>query len=818
MDTPHRLTLALLLLVPVALAAQSNAERMANDAYTRSHDYDLVHQRIEVRGFDWDSTSFTGRVATTLVARRPGLDSIVLDAGHLLDIRRVAGPGGTVLRHSAHGDTLVVFPARPAAFGDTLRFTIDYQAKIENGSGLTFLVPEGRAHRPRQIWSQGEDHNNHDWFPTYDFPNDKMTWDLVATVPAEDAVVSNGDLVTDQRNADGTHTVHWRQESPASTYLVSLIVAPLAKIHDTWRGIPVDYYVYHEDSALARPLFRVTPDMIEVYSRLTGIRYPWAKYAQTTVADFFGGMENVSATTLVDWLPDARAYLDRPWYRWILIPHELSHQWFGDYTTTENWANMWLNEGFAEFMPGQYWEQALGRHAADDYYLDEYDQFMRIDGQRRMPLAANGSNNIYPKGALVLRMLQAQLGPRRFWAAVHTYLRQHAFDNATTDDLRQAVLDATGENLNWFWDEWMYQAGYPELTVAATYDAPSRRLTLSVKQTQVDSAPPDTSGPRFTTPAVFRMPVTVRVATGSGPEVVRRFDLSAREQTLTIDSLGAAPTMVIFDDGNTILKRLTFEEPTPWLAAQLRRDPDLWNRNWVIGQLGGRPADTLAARALAEAATGADYFLTRVQAAAALGEFPAAAALPALTAALRDTSAAVRAAALGALGHVGGSGAIALARTRLAQDSSYEARAAALGALVRLDSAGRHVLIAQGLATPSYRDAIADAALGAIVQTMDTALVAVVDSMVGLRAPPSYVLGALGNRGNARALDLLAGHLNDPRRYVRDWTVETFRFVVRDSIAVPRLQRARATLTYPDTQRAVDRAVKEMGTRRPDGN
>src|SRR6266702_4755611 len=125
--------------------------------------------------------------------------------------------------------------------------------------------------------------------------------------------------------------------------------------------------------------------MIDTYARLTGVKYPWAKYAQTTVADFFGGMENVSATTLIDGVPDDRAYLDRPWYQWILIPHELAHQWF------------------AEFRPGQYWGVKLGRRAEDDYYLDEYRQYRQIDAQRRMPLAALGSNNIYPKGALVLR-------------------------------------------------------------------------------------------------------------------------------------------------------------------------------------------------------------------------------------------------------------------------------------------------------------------------------------------------------------------------------------------------------------------------------
>jgi aminopeptidase N len=363
---PPLLSLILLgVTVPLSAQAQSNAERVANDAYARSHDYDLLHQRIEVRNFDWDSTSLDGRVTTTLVGLRPGLDSVILDAGKRLVIRRVADGRGTVLRSSSHGDTLVVYPARPLAFRDTLRFTIDYHARIDNGRGLTFIEPEGREHRPQQIWSQGEDDDNHYWFPTYDFPNDKMTWELVATVPSAYRVVSNGRLAVDRRNPDGTHTVTWRQDQPSATYLVSLIVAPLVRLADTWRGIPVEYYVYASDSARARRLFGVTPDMIEVYSRLTGVRYPWAKYAQTTVADFFGGMENVSATTLVDWLPDERAYLDRPWYQWILIPHELAHQWFGDYVTLENWANMWLNEGFAELLPGQNWRVKLGAHAED---------------------------------------------------------------------------------------------------------------------------------------------------------------------------------------------------------------------------------------------------------------------------------------------------------------------------------------------------------------------------------------------------------------------------------------------------------------------
>ncbi len=813
-----RLTLSYTLLCTLAVraAAQSNAELVTNDSYTRSHDYDLVHQRIEVRDFDWDSTTFTGRVTTTLVALRPGLDSIVLDAGKLLTIRRVTGvgTGAKSLRFATHGDTLVVFPVTPVAFRDTMRFTIEYRGRVDNGKGLTFITPEGRPHRPQQIWSQGEDMDNHYWFPTYDFPNDKMTWELVATVPAAYAVVSNGRLVLDRKNADGTHTVDWRQELPSATYLVSLVVAPLARLADMWRGIPVDYYVYHADSAIARRLFAVTPDMIDVYSRLTGIKYPWAKYAQTTVADFFGGMENVSATTLIDGLPDERAYRDRPWYLWILIPHELSHQWFGDYTTTENWANMWLNEGFAEFMPGQYWGAKLGSHAADDYYLDEYTQFLGLDARRRMPLAAKGSNNIYPKGALVLRMLERYLGPERFWAAVHTYLIRNALGNATSDDLRQAVLLATGENLAWFWDEWVYQAGYPAFTVAATYDSAARRLTLAVKQTQTDSAKADSNGLRFTTPAVFRMPVTIRVGTAAG-DVVQRVTLDAREQSVALDGVAGPPTMVVFDAGNAILKTLTFDEPTGWLATQLERDPDLWNRFWVIQQLAGRQADSAAGRALAAAATGAEDFATRAQAAEALAAFPQSTAVPALTTALRDTSAAVRQSALGALAELGASTVVALARTALDSDPSYAVRAAAVGALARADSAHRRAVIAAALATPSYQESIRTAALRAIAQANDTSFIERVEGMLADFRVPAQVLAALANRGSTRALDVLSRHLDDERPYVRRVTLQAFQFALRPELAVARLRAVQDKLKHPDARKRAASVLEQLGQRQP---
>ena len=789
-----------LLITPSPSAAQANpipqtnAERILSGRDTRSHDYDLIHQRIEVRGFDWDATAFDGLVTTTVVSLRPGLDSIVLDMGRRLAVRRVAldcvskgahcAPLSAPLRFSRPGDTLVVRLPRPAGFRDTVRFTVDYRGKITQGRGLYFFKAEpGRAHRPQQIYSGGGTDGNPSWIPTYGAPNDKATWELVVTVPAEYTVVSNGRLVSDRADARSrtarvtrppaapTHTVTWRQERPASTYLISLVVAPLKKVSDRWRDVPVEYYVYPEDVPLARRLFGVTPDMMETYTRLTGVKYPWAKYAQTTVTEFIGGMENVGATTLVDWLPDARAYRDRPWYRHSLIPHELAHQWFGNLVTTENWVNYWLNEGLAEFMAGQYWGAKLGRQTEDDYYLDEYRLFLATDARRRMPLASFNSNNVYSKGALVAEMLKKQLGPERFWAAINRYLTRHSFGNATSDDLRRAVLDATGENLYWFWDQWIYQTGYPEFTIIPAYDSIAGSLALTVRQTQVDTAKADSAGFRFTVPLVFQGEVGIRVGTAAG-DVRKRVRLDRREQVVRIEGLRSKPTMVVFDENNAMVKRLTFEQPTRWLATQLARDPDLWNRSWIIDQLERRTGDSLAGIALARTARSADYYLTRAQAATALRGFPAPVAVPPLEAALRDTSAAVREAAISTLGSLGGDRAEAAALATWKGDSSYEVRASALTALAHIDSSGARPAVLAGLGTPSYRDVIQTAAIAAAAQAPDSAIIDGLEKALGQQRVVALVLADLASKGDTRALTALVRHRDDTRAWVRRWVAE----------------------------------------------
>jgi HEAT repeat protein len=338
-------------------------------------------------------------------------------------------------------------------------------------------------------------------------------------------------------------------------------------------------------------------------------------------------------------------------------------------------------------------------------------------------------------------------------------------------------------------------------------------VVVVARQTQRDSLKADSTGMRYPIPEAFQMPITVRVGTGAG-DVVAHAKIRQREDTIIVNGVMSPPTMVVFDDGNRILKALSFDQPTAWLVTQLKRDSDLWDREWVLAQLVKRPTDAAAAAAVADAATSADSPETRAIAATGLSAFPPEVSIPALGTALRDTSARVRAAAADELGAVNDPRALELARRAWTNDSSYTVRAAALSSLARLDTAGRHALLAQGLATPSYRDAIQNAALVAIVRSNDTTFIADIQRLVGDQQLPSRVLGALAARGSAHALEVLTAHLDDSRSWVRGWALAAFGSL-EPTQRVAVLQAALPRLTHADTRAAVERSIEEARQTRP---
>jgi len=463
-------------------------------------------------------------------------------------------------------------------------------------TGLFFVNPtESSPDRPREVFSQGEPELNHYWFPCWDYPNDMATSETVTTVPEGQSVVSNGKLVKITHSA-GQVTYDWVESIPHSSYLISIAAGPWRKFSDKYEDKPVDYYVpITVDEATARRSFHLTPDMIGFFSRATGIDYPYEQYAQTTVHNFmFGGQENVSATTLTDTtLHDERAEQDYPSTN--LVSHELGQHWFGDFVQGRDWANIWLNEGFATYMEALYIQHHEGNDAFRFAIYD--DQFMAQKEDReayRRPLVDRHyadpldmfDATTHEKGAAVLEMLRYVVDgadalskpasqDEPLFRALHQYLTAHRAQTADTADLIAAIQSTTGQELSWFFREWVFMAGYPEYRVEAKYDGAKNVERVTIAQTQrLDAETP-----------IFEMPIELAFygANGERRQIQVRDNLQRQEFEIALEF---EPLWIDFDPDDFVDKTVEFDESLESLIAQAEQDPSMMSRLWAVRQLG----------------------------------------------------------------------------------------------------------------------------------------------------------------------------------------------------------------------------------------
>ena len=454
-----------LLLSPTLLTAQ--APRIGE--YTpprvwpvRARSFDLLHQRISI-SYNLDQRSMAGEVLTRLVVTAAPTDTIQLDASQLT-IDGATTVLGKKLRFTSDTGRVTVRLPKRAQVGDTVSFTLRYHAKPERGM---YFVP-----RRRVMWTQGETTETHSWVPTYDAPNDKTTWEMFITADTGVSVLSNGRLVEVTPASNGTRQVwHWSQELPASTYLYSIVAGHFTILHDTWRGIPVEYWAASDTVNAAWRAFGETPSMIETYSRVLGVNFPWAKYDQSIIPDFtYGGMENVSATTQTDLVLHGVGGEPENSGRG-LDAHELAHQWFGDLTTTATWAHIWLNEGLTTYMESVQNEKSRGWAAGQLSWINQQEQAMGADlnGERPLvlgekpgtdPITLFFSGHVYPKGAQVAHQLRRLLGDSLFWAGMQRFLKDNAYKPVETADYAVAMEQASGRDLDWFFNQWAYGIGY----------------------------------------------------------------------------------------------------------------------------------------------------------------------------------------------------------------------------------------------------------------------------------------------------------------------------------------------------------------------
>lgn len=783
--------------------------------YAPDRTVDIVHSRIEV-ALDPAVTAITGTVTHTLRGLADGTTTVGLHA-HELTIDAVESADGAALdyRHSGH-DLTIELPSA-LAHGAETSVAVCYHGTPRRG--IYFIHPDdGYPDKPHQAWTQGQDEDSRYWFPCFDHPTEKASSAVHARVPQKYTAISNGALVSKTDNDDGTATWHWKQEAEHSAYLVTLCVAEFEEVVLPGDGVPLTAYVPPGRGKDALRAFGRTREMIEVFEDRFGIAYPYEKYAQVVVEDFiFGGMENTSATTLIDvTLYDERAALDSDMDD--LVAHELAHQWWGDLLTCRDWGHAWLNEGFATFSEVVWKEHHKGEEDAAQDRLAMLGSYKGEDaGEYRRPIVDRRfdepidlfDRHLYEKGALVLNMLRHELGADAFWRAVKTYGRNNEGASVVTEDLRVAVEAATGRNMDWFLDQWVYGAGHPDIKASWKYDGDARVLQITIKQTQkTDKEMVD----------AFRFSVDVAVHGKDGGVTSHRFDCTRRDHTFHVP-LADAPDRVDIDPHGHVLGSWKVDQPAEANRKLLASDAPLFARVRAAQGLAEEPT-TENIGALAGALHDASWPLA-VEAAKALGGTRQPGAREALVAALGEVenprSRRGVAAALGSFRDDAVAGQ-ALAERLEQGDPSIFVEGAAAKALGETRHAGARALLESVLADrESWGDVIRVGAIhGLAALGSEAVLPAALEATrygkpARVRAAATRALAVIGRRMAVRepVLEALAELLTDPDFRVVMSTIAALRHL-GDDRGIGVLHGAPALHADGRVKRAVRAAVMRL--------
>jgi aminopeptidase N len=774
---------------------QKPTEAHSNE--TRSRNFDIQHIRLALN-VDPSERYIEGTATIHLKALRDQLDALEFDASEL-NVREVR-QGTRRLEYESFTDKLIVALPRPLRRGQSLTLQISYSARPRRG--LHFVKPdESYKDKPLQVWSQGEAEDSRAWFPCTDSPNERQTTETIITVPERFTVLSNGTLLSVKRNAKlGRRTFHWRQDEPHPAYLVSIVVGEFTEIRARAVGrVPVTYYTYPGTEREARRLMGRTPEMIRHFSKIFGYEYPFPKYAQVVVDDFiYGAMENTSATTHSDrFLHDERTELDFNCHD--VVAHELAHQWWGDLLTPKSWKHTWLKESFATYAEALWLEHASGSDEArylmiqelNLYLGEDRDRYRRpiVDARYEFPVEIY-DRHAYQKGALVLRMLREVLGDDDFFLVLRHYAHKHEWQSVETNDLKVSIEEVTGQNLDWFFDEWLYSAGYPEFEVSHAYDAANKQLRVTIRQVQETSDH---------TP-LFRLPVEIEVMGRAGTRTFR-VTLEKREQEFYFD-VGERPLCVLFDAGDSVLKTLRHEKSRQELLYQLRHAPSFTARMRAARDLSAFGFEDEVIQALRRALLQDERGGVRMAAAVALGETGSAEAREALILGLKkNTEARVRRAACWGLGRFREDQKAISALTRAAeQDESYFVSAFAMRALAHAAGSEAYLTLTGMLGRDSYQDVLRATVFDSLAIAKDRRGVQLAIDHTAYGVQPSVRVAAV------MALAALGKEHSDERERVYHRLIE----LLEDKAFRVRLSAVKA-LAVLDDERAIAslRAVDE---------
>jgi len=544
--------------------------------------WDLVHTKLEV-SFDLTKQHLLGKATIKVKPHFYSQNTLQLQAKgfDLHAITYVSGAKITTYTYDSKNISITL--DKMYSRSDTLTLVIDYTAKpndlpksgsdaITEEKGLYFIDPLNTdPNKPTQIWTQGETQSSPCWFPTLDSPNQRSTQEMLITADKKFQVISNGELIYKTEHADGTITWNWEMKKAHAPYLFMMAVGEFAKVTDTWKDMEVSYYVEPAYEQYARNIFGQTPAMIDFFSTKLDYPYPWPKYSQIVVRDFVSGaMENTSASIFMEALQvDDRFLVDDNWES--IIAHELFHHWFGDLVTCESWANLPLNESFANFSEIAWFEYKHGYDAALQHAQEDLEGYLSEAQTTQNPLIRYHYNDIeemfdrhsYNKGGLVLNLLRNAVGEDAFYKSLSLYLKRNAYSPVEIDELRMAFEDVTGEDMHWFFDTWFLKRGHAQLSIE---HHAGKNNTTEIVITQTQDTIQGT---------IYRIPLQVDYRTKADTTLrSKRYWINKYKDTIALPVASEQLSYLVVDSKHIVVGTLAHPKPANLLQAQFLHGTD----------------------------------------------------------------------------------------------------------------------------------------------------------------------------------------------------------------------------------------------------
>jgi len=530
----------LLLLILVWLAPVLPA-----DTYLRQPAVDALHYVFRLTLAE-ETDQIAGAATVDLRFHHDGATEFALDLvsaaeGKGMTVTEVAS-GGSAVRYRHHSDRLTVTLAPPSKAGEHRQFTVRYRGIPARG-----LRIGTNRHKERTYFSVNWPNLARGWLPMIDHPYDKATSEFLITAPVKYQVVANGLLQEAIDLGDGRRLTHWKQSVPIASWLNAVGVARFAARHfGTARGIPLQTWVFPQDREKGMATLEApTLQAIEFFSERIG-PYPYEKLANVQAAGLRGGTEHASAIFYGE-----DAVTGRP--ATTLVAHEIAHQWWGNSVTEKDWDDVWLSEGFATYFALLFTEYYLGRDAFVAGLKRSRAAVLGVE--TKSPGLAVIHNNladmrrvlnqlVYQKGGWVLHMLRGRIGTEAFWAGIRDYYRRYRDANASTDDFRRVIEETSGQELGWFFRQWLNRAGSPSVEGWWSYNAAARKIEIELVQTQPGDA--------------YRLPLEIGVsASDDAPLLIERIEMTAKRQRFEL-AAGAEPAAVAFDPNTWALMETRF--------------------------------------------------------------------------------------------------------------------------------------------------------------------------------------------------------------------------------------------------------------------